>query len=96
VFPVQPEGAHDALSLDVHLAPRGGQEVLELVQDDLGVRTQVDLHRLPVGLHARGRVHRVPEQTVARHLQADHACHTGARVDADPDLQLVARLMLHL
>ena len=49
----------------------------------------VDLARYTVTLHATGCVHRVSEQTVARHPLTHHTGHHGASVDAHSDLHTI-------
>ena len=73
VLSEQPVGFHLGLPLDLHHVP---ELQLEGVEDlERGVRglAAVDLQRLAVALHPRGRVDRVSEQAVARHLHPHHA-----------------------
>lgn len=44
-----------------------------------------------VGFHSRRRVHRVAEQAVARHLEADHAGDDRSGVEPDAQLELLVR-----
>ncbi len=53
----------------------------------IGEAAAVDAPRHTVTLHPGRRVHRVSEQTVARHLVAHHARHHRPAVDPHPDLK---------
>ena len=49
-----------------------------------------------VSLHPAGCVDSVSKQTVARHLETDHGGTARTRVDADPELEPLARQVADL
>ena len=77
---------HWALALDVCHA--GGFKAVcgtrEALNNCLG---DLDGHRVPVRLHARGDVDRVAEEDVREGGDPHHACASGAAVDAHADAQ---------
>lgn len=73
--PRQPVGEHLAFALHVDDSPLLHRVATELQQRQATLRTDVYLERQTVGLHARGSVHSVAEQTVPRHREAHHSRH---------------------
>jgi len=69
-----------------------GPESAHLLQRVVHLLGDMYLLGLAGALHARGRVHRVAEEAVARHLGAHYAGDHRTRVDSAPDLdELVSR-----
>ena len=84
-----------AFALKLGLAAELEMVSASLVQNLLRALADVDAVGLRGGLHATGRVHRVAEETVARHFQTDHAGDARARMHANAETQRHARQMLY-
>ena len=73
-----------SLPLDGYGAARLHGVAAQLVERGLAAGRDVNAERLAAALHARRRVHGVPEQAVARHRQPHHARHHGACTFTSP------------
>eukprot|EP00043_Microstomoeca_roanoka_P001564 m.33483 g.33483 ORF g.33483 m.33483 type:complete len:325 (-) comp10890_c1_seq1:1150-2124(-) len=91
IFAIQPVCRHDAATLDFTFAASFNMVAAKTFQDSGCCLTHVNTQSKATGFHARSNVDSVTEEAIARHLGANNAGNSWARVNTNTQLELLLR-----